>query len=261
MSVERPAIESLRFNRLFYRSSDPQRLRHFYFDVLGVPQGTLEFEGGAAPRNPLSVGLFHTAFVVADRHALGRMYLKLQEAGYRIEGASDHLVSEAIYLQDPEGNGVEIYWDKPGDHWDRETDQVRMATFPLDLNALVDELSPPAAENARGNGSFIQRVGHVHLRALSLKESEHFWTSMGLGVTCRYAQVATFLAAGRYHHHIGVNRFADWTTPLDGAPGLAAMEIELTATEASARNVERYQTTPENIDLITNVVLTTQSTK
>jgi catechol 2,3-dioxygenase len=116
-------------------------------------------------------------------------------------------------------------------------------------------------EDADGSRPPIERIGHVHLRALSLKESESFWTSMGLGVTCRYAQVATFLAAGRYHHHIGVNRFADWTTPLDGAPGLAAMEIELAATEASARNAERYQTTPENIDLITNVVLTTRSSK
>jgi catechol 2,3-dioxygenase len=256
MPADQPTAEALRFTRLFYRASKPDCLRHFYYETLGVPEGSLEFEGGASPRNPLSAGLFHTAFVVPDRNALGRVYLNLRGADVPVEGASDHVVSEAIYLQDPEGNGVEIYWDKPGDHWDKTTGHVTMGTYPLDLEALVEEVPgeiPRLVEQQPE--SPIQRIGHVHLRALSLKESESFWRSIGLGVTSRYAQIASFLAAGRYHHHIGINRFADWTTPLERAPGLAAMEIELTATATSAGNVERYQTTPENIDLITNVVI------
>ncbi|MFW6212341.1 MAG: VOC family protein [Spirochaetota bacterium] len=247
MRADQPSIEGLRFTRLFFRAHNAERLREFYSEVLRVREGLLEFEDGAAPRNPLSAGLFHTAFLVPDRNSLAQAYLNLIRAGVRVGGASDHLVSEAIYFQDPEGNGVELYWDKPGDHWDEAIGQVRMGTYPLDVSGMLAELPGPGAPPE------IEHVGHIHLRALSLKDSAQFWTSFGLSVTCKYAQIATFLAAGRYHHHIGVNRFSDWTKPLARAPGLAAMELELATSEASTRNIERYQTSPENIDLITSV--------
>jgi catechol 2,3-dioxygenase len=200
-------------------------------------------------------------------------------------GSSDHVVSEAIYLEDPEGNGVEFYYDKPTDQWYDDSGALRMGTFPLSIPDLLAELDgevrAAAADHARrirpgGRQGFEAEltntvppaiaadpaitIGHVHLKTADLGESESFWTNeVGLAVTCQYPLVASFLARGAYHHHIGINRFSDWTSPIDGVPGLAAMEIELSDPAdashrtAPARSIQKYLTSPEKVDVITTV--------
>ena len=106
-----------------------------------------------APRAPsFSTGLFHLAILVPDRAELARSLQRLARAGWRLTGASDHLVSEALYLRDPEGNGIEIYRDRPREEWRRDGDELAMATLPLDLESVLGELEQdeaPANGDAR----------------------------------------------------------------------------------------------------------------
>jgi len=96
---------------------------------------------GASPAPNYAPGLFHTAIVYPNRKALAEIFLKIREAKYRFTGAADHGVSEALYLDDPDGNGVELYWDRPKDQWPRTADgEIDMYTRPLDLESLLSEL-------------------------------------------------------------------------------------------------------------------------
>jgi catechol 2,3-dioxygenase len=136
-------------------------------------------------------------------------------------GASDHLVSEALYLDDPDALGIELYRDRPRHTWPapEPAEKVRMGTLPLDLQALAAE--------AEGDSSGV-RIGHVHLKVADIEEAVRFWTqAVGLELMARWAGQAAFLAADGYHHHVGVNtwssRGAD-PEPPEG-PGLDAVVI------------------------------------
>ncbi len=147
-------------------------------------------------------GLFHIAFLLPSRADLAAWVAHAQALGAPIEGASDHLVSEAIYLSDPEGNGIEVYADRPRAGWRKEGDGVAMATLPLDGRGLMAELSAardPWTFPAEG------RIGHVHLRVGDLAEAEAFYRgALGMDVMARYPG-AVFLSWGGYHHHLAVN--------------------------------------------------------
>jgi len=155
------------------------------------------------PDDPRSAGLFHTAFLLPSRADLGRWILRASEQRLPVDGMSDHLVSEAIYLTDPEGNGVEIYADRPPEGWRWKDGRLEMATLALDLRPVVASAGPnPEPYGAAPAGL---RIGHVHLRAGDPAEAERWWTSaIGLDVTAHYPG-ATFLASGGYHHHIAAN--------------------------------------------------------
>lgn len=174
-----------------------------------------------ASRN--AAGLFHTAFLVPSRADLAQWLLHAAEQRVPLHGASDHLVSEAIYLADPEGNGIEIYWDRPSETWAWRDGMVAMDTLALDLNALVATVK---ARDWAGlpAGSI---VGHVHLQVGALEPSDHFYADLlGLDVVCRYPG-ATFLSSGGYHHHIGTNIWNSRGAPVRTEPttGLADVEI------------------------------------
>jgi len=155
------------------------------------------------PDDPRSAGLFHTAFLLPSRADLGRWILRASEQRLPVDGMSDHVVSEAIYLTDPEGNGVEIYADRPPEGWRWKDGRLEMATLALDLRPIVAAAGPnPKPYDAAPAGL---RIGHVHLRAGDPAEAERWWTSeIGLDVTAHYPG-ATFLASGGYHHHIAAN--------------------------------------------------------
>lgn len=214
---------------------------HFYTSVLGLevleetPTGPHlgpvggspilvleETDAGERPGN--AAGLFHTAIRVPDRAALGAVLARI-ESHWALDGASDHGVSEALYLQDPEGNGVEVYRDRPRSEWPRNPEGgVEMYTRPLDREELrrdgadTDELSEAT-------------IGHVHLEVTDLGRAEPFYAdTLGFGIADQWDQRGTlealFLAAGDYHHHIGLNTWGGRTEPASGR-GLAWFEIRV----------------------------------
>ncbi len=168
-----------------------------------------------AEKPPLdAAGLYHYALLVPDRRSLAAAYLSLGNAGVIFDGFADHLVSEALYLTDPEGNGIEIYTDRERGQWKfDEEGHVDMATQPLDLDSLLREVSGLSGDSVKAFPEET-RVGHVHLQVTDLQRSTAFYrTMLGLDLM-RYYGSAAFLSAGGYHHHVGMNT---WET-LGGKP-------------------------------------------
>ena len=164
-------------------------------------------EPGAEPVRG-HTGLFHFALLVPDRTALARWLVHAAQSRLPLSGMSDHLVSEAIYLRDPDWHGIEIYRDRPRDDWPRSDDgEVQMDTIPLDTDDLLTALpDDPGEFDGMPAGT---RMGHVHLHVADIAESESFYSGvLGFDVMVRYGSDATFLAAGGYHHHIGGNVWA-----------------------------------------------------
>ena len=184
--------------------------------------------GAPASRLPRrSTGLFHLAVLVPDRPELARAVRRVVASGGRLDGAADHYVSEAVYLRDPEDNGIEIYRDRPCEDWEYGPDgELRMGTEALDLGALMREL-PGGDDRGMPDGT---RIGHVHLQVGDLGESEAFYGGeLGLDVTVRSYPGALFLSRDGYHHHVGVNTWAGagLPPPPPGSRGLEWFEMTL----------------------------------
>src|SRR5438309_2643493 len=220
---------------LSLRVRDLGSAERFYADVLGLPitdrrpdrirlapeERYFALEILWDPRAPVrprpSLGLYHFALLMPDRAALAGAIRRLLEGRWPIDGASDHGVSEAFYLHDPEGNGIELYRDRPRETWPIEGGQVATATAPLDVDGLLGA-APTAAPLHPAT-----RLGHIHLHVADLGEGERFYAhSLGLTVTQRTYAGALFLAAGGYHHHIGLNTWARGRTAPAGATGLVS---------------------------------------
>jgi catechol 2,3-dioxygenase len=214
---------------------------------LGVEPGArplVELVGrpDAPPRPPRSTGLFHLAVLVPSRPELARALQRVAASGWRFTGASDHLVSEALYLNDPEGNGIEIYRDRPRDEWRYVEGELQMATIPLDLEVVMAEL--PA--DAPGNGGMPAgtRIGHVHLQVAELPPAEQFYEhGLGFDVVVRSYPGALFVSAGGYHHHIGMNTWssAGGSPPPAGSRGLDWYEVLLPDAAEAKREAERLE--------------------
>ncbi|HEX7291400.1 MAG TPA: VOC family protein [Conexibacter sp.] len=164
-------------------------------------------DAAAPPRARRSCGLFHLALLVPDRGALAQALRRVARAGWRLDGASDHLVSEALYLSDPEGNGIELYRDRPREEWRREPNgELAMATLPLDLDDLLAAAPDDAPDTGMPTGT---TLGHVHLQVSDLAAAETFYAdALGFDVMVRSYPGALFVAAGGYHHHLGLNTWA-----------------------------------------------------
>jgi catechol 2,3-dioxygenase len=191
----------------------------------GEPLIELVAAPGAPPAPGFSTGLFHLAVLVPDRPELARALRRVAGAGWRLTGASDHLVSEALYLQDPEGNGIEIYRDRPRDQWNSDNGELRMATLPLDLDAVLSEADEPGNGMPAGT-----TMGHVHLQVADIPAAEGFYNgALGLDVMVRSYPGALFLSAGGYHHHLGLNTWQSQGAPPppEGALGLDRYELVL----------------------------------
>jgi catechol 2,3-dioxygenase len=192
---------------------------------------------GPAPQR--ATGLFHTAFLYPTRGQLGAALLRIAQAQASFTGASDHLVSEALYLDDPDALGIELYRDRPRDTWPPPDpgERIKMGTLPLDLRALADE--------AEGDATGV-RIGHVHLKVADVEAATRFWTrEVGLELMTGWAGQAAFLAVDGYHHHIAVNawysRGAD-PEPPEG-PGLDAVVLGATGRAEELR-------TPDGIRVV-----------
>ncbi|MDQ0133238.1 catechol 2,3-dioxygenase [Neorhizobium galegae] len=170
--------------------------------VDGLPLLTLSTGNNVtrAPRN--AAGLFHTAFLVPNRQELAHWLAHAARNNIRLDGASDHLVSEAIYLSDPEGNGIEIYRDRTPQEWAYQPDgTVAMATERLNLQELYSS-APKQAFDGMADGT---AVGHIHLQVGDIPQADAFYRDvLGLKIMARYPG-ASFFATGDYHHHIAAN--------------------------------------------------------
>jgi catechol 2,3-dioxygenase len=222
-----------------------------YHDVLGLephPRSTttvalsvpgehplvlLTEDPSAPPKPSRAPGLYHMAILVPSRADLGRILLRLSHTGYAVQGASDHGVSEAVYLADPEGNGIEIYHDRPRDEWPTANGGLRMVTEAMDVDGVLGAVSEPATEGAGlPEGT---RIGHVHLQVSDIKASERFYGDvLGLDLMQRYGPSASFFSAAGYHHHIGMNTWmsAGAAPPPDRATGLRYFTLLLSSRAA-----------------------------
>jgi catechol 2,3-dioxygenase len=224
-----------RIGRVELTATDADGLRTFYEQVVGLPSARGLVELHAAPDAPVpdprATGLFHLAILVPTRRDLALSLVRLGRARWPLTGASDHLVSEALYLNDPEGNGIEIYRDRPRDQWERTGDGVRIDTLPLDLEDVLRELEddPPDA-GPMPDGT---TIGHVHLKVSDIPATEAFYNGLiGFDVMARVPS-ASFMSAGGYHHHLGANVWQSrgGPRPAPGARGLRSYEIVLPSVE------------------------------
>ena len=230
---------------------DLDRVSAFYRDIIGlevirasaseivlgcggVPLLFLLHDPAAKPQPEAMPGLFHTAFVMPERKDLGLWLRHAIDSKVLLEGLSDHLVSEAAYLSDPEGNGIEIYTDRPKADWPRDAaGNIRMATLRMDVESVL-----ALGEGAARKGVYRMppgtRIGHVHLCVPDLQGAGLLLTGLFVfDKMCSYPQ-ADFYASGGYHHHIAVNT---WRTRAAGArpPGYAGLSrVTLAATSNHA---------------------------
>jgi catechol 2,3-dioxygenase len=217
--------------------ADQDRSRLYYEQVIGLRvldraastmslgvDGTellvLVEEPGARPALG-HTGLFHFALLLPDRPSLARWLAHAARERVPLAGLSDHFVSEAIYLSDPDHHGIEIYADRPRSVWDGQV-EAGMTTLPLDVDALLAELDDPATEPFEGLPAGTT-MGHVHLRVAEIPGTLAFYRDvLGFELMASYGSQAAFLAAGGYHHHVGANTWQSSGAP-PPPPGTAAL--------------------------------------
>jgi catechol 2,3-dioxygenase len=261
-----PGLDAGGIGRVRFRVADIERSLEFYRDVLGfdvagrahglaalkVPDDdgvagreliVLEERPGIhhRPRRPVTTGLYHVAILFPTRGTLGRVLRRLTETPYPIRGASDHAVSESVYLDDPDGNGLELYADRPRDQWPYRGSEVQMTIDPFDAEGVMREA---------GDGGVPWRVpvetkiGHVHFTVSSLESAERFYAgALGFDVTQRSLPGILAVSAGGYHHHVNLNVWAGENAlrDRDDVAGLIEWELVLDNPEAR-RDVERRLT-------------------
>jgi catechol 2,3-dioxygenase len=177
-------------------------------------------EPGAQPA-PGNTGLFHFALLVPERSALARWLAHAARDRVGLTGLSDHRVSEAIYLRDPDYHGIEIYADRPREAWDGEVARI-MTTLPLDVENLLGELDDPQTELFEGLAEGTV-MGHVHLQVSEIPGTVAFYRDLlGFDLTAQMGAQAAFLSAGGYHHHVGANTWQS-AGAVPPPPGSAAL--------------------------------------
>lgn len=186
-----------------------------------------------APRVRNTTGLYHFAILVPSRADLARALRRLVDTDTVMQGTADHGVSEALYLADPDGNGIEVYRDRPREQWPYAGGTLRMGADPLDVEAILSER---AGDDSAGLAQ-ATTIGHVHLHVSRLAEAERFYVDvLGFELMQRYGPSALFVAAGGYHHHFGLNTWAGVGAPPPppGALGLHHVVVRITAQGALA---------------------------
>lgn len=237
--------------------ADLQRSLDFYTGVLGFQQldrqahsATLGADSqpllllveqpGAQPRPPHATGLYHVAILLPSRTDLGHMLGRILR-DYKLDGYADHLVSEALYLSDPDGNGLEIYRDRPRSEWRWQGSQVVMASDPIDLPELVrsaEQSGQPWQGLPAGTV-----IGHVHLQVADLAQASAFYHGLlGFDIVAQLPG-ALFVSAGGYHHHLGLNTWQSRGGPLPpaNAAGLRLFTLSVPDQAAQAEIAERLR--------------------
>jgi catechol 2,3-dioxygenase len=192
--------------------------------------------------SPRDAGLFHTAILFDTEEALAAaVYSVARKYPNTFTGSSDHLVSKAFYFTDPEGNGVELYWDRDRTQWSWAHGSIEMSTLFLDPNTFLQEnLTEKAVQDPLIGGA---RVGHVHLQVGDIASAREFYVErLGFDETATYGPSALFVSAGGYHHHMAMNT---WNSQGAGRRqlglGLAQVDIEVPTTDDLGSLVERMR--------------------
>lgn len=199
--------------------SDLQRSITFYTDILGfelLEQGSVTASLTANGKDPLVLleenqlalrkqgrrtGLFHFAILLPSRKDLGNFLTHIQNKRYPLHGASDHLFSEAVYLADPDGHGIEVYRDLPSDDWTWHGEELPLVSDPMDVEGVLSE-----ADDQWTGIPAETVIGHIHLHVRNLEEAKRFYVDgLGFDVTIPMRHGALFVSTGGYHHHIGLN--------------------------------------------------------
>ncbi|HEU4765004.1 MAG TPA: VOC family protein [Candidatus Eisenbacteria bacterium] len=213
-----------------------------------------------ARRVPRTTGLYHFAVLLPGRTDLATALVRLAASGAPLGGASDHGVSEALYLSDPDGNGIEIYRDRPRQEWPRAADgSVAMTIDALDLQGLLHE-SPAAQGDLRSitaeslpPAPAETTVGHVHLHVADLDAAKRFYADvLGFDVVTRYGAEALFVSAGGYHHHVGLNTWAGKgaSPPPPGSAGLRWFAVEHPSAAEREETVSRVREAGIDVETI-----------
>jgi len=208
----------------------------------GGPDLLILSECESAPRVRGTTGLYHFAVLVPSRLELARSLRRLVETDTVMQGFADHGVSEAMYLADPDGNGIEIYRDRPRPEWPMHGGRLRMTADPLDFEGILSELQNRPDEWAGLARDTV--IGHVHLHVSRLADAEAFYVgTLGFDLMQRYGPSALFVSAGGYHHHVGLNTWAGVGAPPPppGAIGLRHFMVRLPDRSAVDRVVSRVR--------------------
>jgi len=253
-----------RIGRVALAVSDLERSVRFYEDVIGLTligregetarmgAGEYDFlqlhgQPGARPVQQ-AAGLYHFAILVPSRHDLARTLYHLLQNDGPISGFADHNVSEAIYLTDPDGHGIEIYRDRPRSEWVYRGGQLQMATDPIDLHGILGELrGGPAPSHRMAAGTF---VGHIHLQVAQIPATEQFYKeTLGMDLLLRYGQRATFMSYNGYHHHLGANTWAGDNLPPAPEDAARLLWFEIVRPAGAAAG-EQWFTDPSGIRVL-----------
>jgi catechol 2,3-dioxygenase len=227
-------VSDLSRSRAFYEGAlglAPRELEDgdLLFGVPGEP-GLVRLHGdrSAPGLDRRATGLYHLAILLPSRVDLAQALARLVQARWPLDGVADHLVSEALYLSDPDGNGIEIYRDRPREQWRYDDGRLQMATLALDLRDLAGELGGSQEPQRAAPAGTV--IGHVHLQVADIAETEAFYHGiLGFDVTTRGYPGALFVSAGGYHHHLGLNTWhsAGSPPPAPGSIGLRSYEVVL----------------------------------
>lgn len=249
--------EATRMGAVHLTVADLARSLAFYQEALGfqvqsregataslgagrAPLVVLTEQRGARPVRGHS-GLYHFAILTPSRLALARSLRRLVDLRIPV-GGGDHLVSEAVYLSDPDGIGIEIYRDRPRSTWAYEHGQIKMDTLQLDFHGILAELED--SQNAWPGLEPETLLGHIHLHVNDLAQAQAFYRDViGFDLMLNYGGSALFFAAGGYHHHLGTNTWAGVGAPPapPDAAGLRHYEVRLANDEESGRLAGRLQ--------------------
>lgn len=271
MSFHQPPVTFV--GRVDLKVQDLERSVAFYQDVIGfklfekterlakfTADGknvllSIEQPVDVMPKQRRTTGLYHFAILLPRRADLANILKHFVQRRFPLQGASDHLVSEALYLADPDGNGIEIYIDRPASDWTWNESQVVMTTEPLDAEGLLEE-------DKRGTWNGLPAgtvMGHIHLHVSELDKTEEFYTKgLGFDVVSRYGPQALFISTGKYHHHIGLNTWngVGAPKPAENSVGLRSFSLVLPDEESVKETISRLisvgaEVTEENGVMVT----------
>jgi catechol 2,3-dioxygenase len=195
---------------------------------------------GARPVQRHRTGLYHFAILVPSRKELSRTLRHLIDTRTPIGGASDHAVSEALYLTDPDGHGIEIYRDRPRSEWSFPDGTLKMGIDPFDMEGVLAEAQGDPTPWQGLHPETI--IGHIHLHVAHIPAAEHFYCAiLGFDLMVRYGDSASFISAGGYHHHMGLNTWAGVGAPSPPADAarLNWFEIRLPDEDALQQVLDR----------------------
>jgi catechol 2,3-dioxygenase len=271
MNFHQPPVTFV--GRVDLKVQDLERSVAFYQDVIGfklfektersakfTADGknvllSIEQPEDVMPKQRRTTGLYHFAILLPRRADLANILKHFVQLRFPLQGASDHLVSEALYLADPDGNGIEIYIDRPASDWTWNESQVVMTTEPLDAEGLLEE-------DKRGTWNGLPAgtvMGHIHLHVSELDKAEEFYTKgLGFDVVSRYGPQALFISTGKYHHHIGLNTWngVGAPKPAENSVGLRSFSLVLPDEESIKETISRLisvgaEVTEENGVMVT----------